>query len=217
VHTHVFAIGRILKSAAARADDLQKLRRFVDAEVAAQACQGQTIIEAAATPSEYTLAMLDPQTGADKSVNVAWDSALALTTTLKRARPCGYWLGADQTDAVLRLRGLGVQVQRVDEAGEMRGEAYTETARELGARSDVRGSIADGGGVLRVKVALAPALIDAVAGSYYVGLDQPLANLVIAAIEPDTQNSFVTNRIVDSVSAEARVLKRPELKMSTVP
>ena len=217
VHTHVIAIGSILKSAAARADDLQKLRRFVDAEVAAQACQGQTIIEAAATSSEYTLAMLDPQTGADKSVNVVWDSALALTTTLKRARPCGYWLGADQTDAVLRLRGLGVQVQRVDEAGEMRGEAYTETARELGARSDVRGSIADGGGVLRVKVALAPALIDAVAGSYYVGLDQPLANLVIAAIEPDTQNSFVTNRIVDSVSAEARVLKRPELKMSTVP
>ena len=71
--------------------------------------------------------------------------------------------------------------------------------------------------MLRVKVALAPALIDAVAGSYYVGLDQPLANLVVAALEPDTQNSFVTSRIVDSVSAGARVLKRPELKMSAMP
>ena len=216
-YTHVTAIGSILKSAAARADDLQKLRRFVDAEVAAQACQGETIVEAAATPSEYALAMLDPQTGADKTVNVAWDSALVLTSVTKRARPCGYWLGADQADAALRLRGMGVRVQRIDEGGELRGEAYAETSREFGARPDVRGSIADGGGVLRVKVALAPALIDAVAGSYYVGLDQPLANLVIAALEPDTQSSFVTNRIVDSVSAQARVLRRPELKMSAMP
>jgi len=99
----------------------------------------------------------------------------------------------------------------------LRGEAYAETAREFGARADVRGSIADGGGVLRVKVTMAPALIDAVAGSYYVGLDQPLANLVIAALEPDTQSSFVTNRIVDDVNAEARVLKRPDLRMSAVP
>ncbi len=217
VHTHVVAIGSILKSAAARADDLQKLRRFVDAEVAAQACQSDVVVEAAATPSEYALAMLDPQTGADKTVNVVWDSALALKPVLSRTRPCGYWLSADQTDAVLRLRGLGVQVQRVDVAGELRGEAYAEIAREFGARSDARGSIADGGGVLRVKVSLAPALIDAVAGSYYVGLDQPLANLVVAALEPDTQNSFVTNRIVGSVGAQARVLRRPELKMTAVP
>jgi len=56
-----------------------------------------------------------------------------------------------------------------------------------------------------------------VAGSYYVGLDQPLANLAIAALEPDTQNSFITNRIVDRVGAQARVLKPPELKMSVVP
>ena len=217
VHTHVIAIGSILASAAARADDLQRLRRFVDAEVAAKACQGELIVEAAATSSEYTLAMLDPQTGTDKPVTVTWESALALTPLLKRARPCGYWLAADQGDAVLRLRALSVQVQRVDNGGEMRGETYTETERDFGARSDVRGSIADGGGVLRVKVALAPALIDAAAGSYYVGLDQPLANLVVAAIEPDTQNSFVTNRIVDSVSALARVLRRPALKMSAVP
>jgi hypothetical protein len=110
-----------------------------------------------------------------------------------------------------------VQVRRVDELGELRGEAYTELAREFGARTDVRGSIADGGGVLRVKVALAPALIDAGVGSYYVGLDQPLAHLVVAALEPDTQSSFVTNRIVDNVSAIARVLRPPELKTTAMP
>ena len=217
VHTHVTAITSVLKSAAARADDLQKLRRFVDADTAAKACQGETIVEAAATPSEYTLLMLDPLTGIDKPVNVAWDSALELLPVKRRPRPCGYWLGADQVDAVRRLRALGVQVQRLDQAGTLRGEAYTETARELGARDDVRGSIVDAGGVLRVSVALLPALIDVEAGGYYVGLDQPLANLVIAALEPDTQNSYLANRIVSSVNVLARVMKRPEARMSTVP
>jgi hypothetical protein len=214
VQTHVTAIGSVLKSAATRADDLQKLRKFVDADVTAKVCQGETIVEAAATPSEYNLLMLDPVSGADKTVTVAWDSALELTTVKRRVRPCGYWLGADQADAALRLRALGVQVQRLDEGGALRGEAYAETSRELAARSDVRGSIADAGGVLHLQVNLVPALLDVRAGSYYVGLDQPLANLVIAAMEPDTQNSFTANRIVTDVKSQARVLARPEMKMT---
>ena len=217
VHTHVTAITSLLQSTAARADDLLKLRRFVDAEVTSKACQGEMIVEAAATPSEYNLQMLDPVTGADKTVNVIWASALELAAVKRRARPCGYWLGADQADAALRLRGLGVQVQRLDEAGALRGESYAETARELAARSDVRGSIADAGGVLLVKVDLVPALIDVRAGSYYVGLDQPLANLVVAALEPDTQNGFVANRIVTDLKSQARVLMRPEVKMTPMP
>ena len=217
VHTQVTAIASVLASAAARAADLQKLRRFVDADVAAKACQGAVTVEAAATPGEYELQALDPVTGADKRVTVAWDSALVLVPVKVRPRPCGYWLGADQTDAVLRLRGLGVQVQRVEQAGALRGEAYTETARMTGPASDVRDRLADGGSVLRITVARAPALIDADAGSYYVGLDQPLANLVVAALEPDTQNSYLANRVVSAVTALARVLRRPEVQMSSVP
>jgi len=223
VQTQVTAIGSVLRSAAARADDLQKLRRFVAADVAAKACHGEAIVEAAATPSEYNLRMLDPQTGADKTVNVAWDSALELTTLKRRARPCGYWLGADQVDAALHLRALGVQVQRLDEPGALRGEVYTETARELAARRDVRGSIADGAGAdssaqaLMVKVDLLPVLVDVGAGSYYIGLDQPLANLVIAALEPDTQSSFVANGVVTELKSQARVLLRPEIKMTAMP
>ena len=217
VHTHVTAITSLLQSTAARADDLLKLRRFVDAEVTSRACQGEMIVEAAATPSEYNLQMLDPVTGADKTVNVTWDSALELAAVKRRARPCGYWLGADQADAALRLRGLGVQVQRLDDAGALRGEAYAETARQLAQRNDVRGSIADAGGVLRLEVDLVPALIDVRAGSYYIGLDQPLANLIIAAMEPDTQNGFVANHIVTELKSQARVMMRPEIRMTPMP
>ena len=217
VHTHVTAISSVLQSAAAHAADLVKLRQYVDAEVAAQACKGETIVEAGPTASEYELTMLDPATGADKVVTVEWASSLLLHSLKRRARPCGYWLAADQADAVRRLRGLGVRVAQLTETGVMRGETYRETAREAGVREDVRGSIADAGGVLRVQVALEAALLDAPMGSYYVPLDQPLANLAIAAIEPDTQNSYVSNGIVSSVTALARVLLRPEVKMTVLP
>lgn len=217
VYTHVTAIGSVLNSAAQRSADLVKLRQFVDNDVAAKACQGEVIVEAEATNSEYSLTMLDPTTGADKTVSVSWDSALALNPLKRRARPCGYWLGADQTDAVMRLRALGVQVRRADEPGSLRGETYRETSRATGVRSDVLGSIADAGGVVLVKVDLVPALIDVPAGSFYVPLDQPLANLVLAAMEPDTQNSFFANRIVTGIELQARVLQRPEVRMTTLP
>ena len=217
VHSHVVAMTSILNSTATRSADLLKLRQFVAADVSAKACQGELIVEAAATPSEYNLTMLDPQTGADKKLAVAWDSALELTPVKRRARPCGYWLRADQIDAVLRLRGLGIVVHKLDDAGALRGETYREIARDMGVRNDVRGSIADAGGVLNVKVEAVPALIDVPAGSYYVGLDQPLANLVSAALEPDTQNSYVTSRVVSGVDGEARVLLRPEVRMTPVP
>ncbi len=217
VHTHVTAMTSVLQSAAERAPDLLKVRNYVDRDVAAQACQGDTVVDVAPTLSEYALVMLDPVTGADKSVNVEWASSLVLRTLKSRARPCGYWLAADQQDAVMRLRGLGVRVLQLSNRVVMQGESYRETARELSTRTDVRGSIADGGSVAKVQVDLVTAFIEAPAGSYYVPLDQALANLVIAAMEPDTQNSYLTHGIVSSVTAQARVMTRPDVKTAALP
>ena len=217
VYTHVTAIGSVLQSTAMRAADLVKLRQYVDQEVSALACQGEVVVEAAPTPSEYRLLMLDPVTGADKPIVVSWDSALQLRPVKMRARPCGYWLAEQQADAVRHLRALGVQVLKLDEPGELRAEAYQEAGRELASRQDVRGPLFDALGVLRAKVQTVPALLDVKAGGYYVPLDQPLANLAVAALEPDTQNSFFANRIVSAVDGEARVLLRPDLKTTAVP
>ncbi|MEO7152376.1 MAG: M14 family metallocarboxypeptidase [Burkholderiaceae bacterium] len=217
VHTHVVAVQAALVSAAEHASELLRVRRFVDADVASVACRGPAVIQAVATPSEYELLLLDPVSGADKRVGVAWDSALQLQVQKTRTRPCGYWLAADQTDAVRHLRALGVTVQRLEEAADLRGEAYTETGRSLLPAGDPATSVADAGGVLRLQVQLLPALLDVAAGSHYVGLDQPLANLVIAALEPDTDASFASHRIVGSVGALARVLERPQVRMTVLP
>ena len=215
VHTHVVAIKSVLASAAQRAADLSQLRKFVDAEVAALACQGQAVVSATTTPSEYSLTMLDPVTGADRKLNVGWDTALVLEVRKSRSRPCGYWLGEGQIDAVLRLRALGVAVHQVQQNGVVRGEVYNETSRELGPRTDPRNGTAET--VLRVEVEAVAALVDAAAGSYYVALDQPLANLALAALEPDSPSSYATHRIVNEVKGVARVMARPAWRMTALP
>lgn len=217
VYTHVSAMARVLQSSAERAPDLIKLRQFVADDVSALACRGEVVLEAAPTPSEYSLVMLDPETGADRAIAVSWDSALQLQPLRKRPRPCGYWLAAEEVDAMLRLRALGVIVQRVAENGVVRGELYTETSRALAERSDVRGTIADGGAAIQVTVSTAAAAIDVPEGSYYVPLDQPLAHLAVAALEPDTQSSYFANHVIGQLRSVARVMLRPTSKLSALP
>jgi hypothetical protein len=217
VHTHVTAITSVLGSTAQRASELGQLRPYLDKEVSAQACKGQAIIEAATTPAQYDLQMLDPVTGADKTVTVDWDSALALRTLKSRVRPCGYWLSAASKTAVERLRLQGVQVLRVLEQSALLGDIYRETSRSGGVRQDARGSMADGPPVIKTEVALMRGVIDAPAGSYYVPLNQPRANLAIAALEPDAQHSYFANQLLDSLASAARVMSEPSLKAEELP
>lgn len=208
VDVDVVAVQSVLGSAAAHAGDLAKLRQFVDRDVAAQACQGEAVIDAAPTPSEKSLQMLDAASGAIRRVTVAWDSALELRVVKSRPRPCGYWLAASESDAAQRLRLLGIAVQQVDEAGEVRGETYRETGRDPTSGGDE---------AQRLRVQTAPVLLDVAPGSYYVSLEQPLANLAIAALEPESPAGYAANGVIGSVAAEARVLDRPRMRMLSLP
>ncbi|MES2283679.1 MAG: M14 family metallocarboxypeptidase [Pseudomonadota bacterium] len=214
VHTQVAAMTNVLNSTAQRASELTQLRPYIDKEVVALACRNAAIVEAGPTPAQYELTMLDPVTGADKTLVVDWDSALSLRTIKTRARPCGYWLSASSSTAVERLRMQGVQVQRLAEAGSVLGDSYRETSRAISERQDVRGTIADGSNkAVKVEVGLARGLVDVPRGSYYVPLNQPLANLVIAALEPDTQSSFFANQLIDDLKSTARVMAPPAFKL----
>ena len=214
VHTHVTAITSVLGSTAQRTSELGQLRPYIDKEVSAQACQGQAVIDAATTPAQYDLLMLDPVTGADKSITVDWDSALALRTLKARLRPCGYWLSASSTMAVERLQMQGVQVLRVLEQSAMLGDIYRTTSA---SRKNVRTKSAQGTPIVKNQVTVVRGVIDAPAGSYYVPMNQPLANLVMAALEPDTQSSYFSNQLLDNLSSTARVMSEPSLKAQALP
>jgi hypothetical protein len=217
VHTHVTAINSVLASTAQRASELGQLQPYIEKEIAGLACKEEAVVEAGPTLVQQELMMLDPVTGADKALRVEWNSALTLRKLKTRVRPCGYWLSASSKTAVERLRLHGVQVLRVSEPGSMLGDLYRETARSAGVRQDVRGAIADAGQIVKTEVALVRGVIDAPTGSYYVPLSQPLANLVIAALEPDTQSSYFANRLIDSLAGSARVMSEPALKTEALP
>jgi len=211
VHTQVTAISSALRSTAERATNLEQVRSFVARDTASQACRGDTVVEAGPTTTQRDLLMLDPETGADRSVRVEWNSALQLRTVKSRPRPCGYWLATSAALAVDRLKMLGLQVMRVAEPGSVLADTYQEVRRETSARPDVRGTVAGSGEIIRVQTQLSRTAIDAPAGSFYVPLNQPLANLAIAALEPDTQSSYFANRLIGGLGDTARVMATPSL------
>ena len=217
VHTHVVAISSVLASTAQRMSELSQLRPYIDKEVSLLACKNEAVVQADLTPGKYELTMLDATSGADKAVTVDWDSALVLRTVKTRVRPCGYWLSASASTAVERLRLHGVQVLRVAETGGMLGDRYLETARNTGDRQDVRGAIADANPITRVEVSLSRGLVDVPRGSYYVPLGQPLGNLVVAALEPDTQSSYFANQLIPDVQHIVRVMVPPNVKFEELP
>jgi hypothetical protein len=206
VHSQVVAMTSILKSAAEHADALVALQREVQADVSASACTGQAVVLAAQTPTRRELLMLDPATGADKAVAVQWNSSLELRTVVARPRPCGYWLAADAEEAVQRLQALGITVRRLAAATELEAETWRETSRIEGARPDVLGTIDDGRRSHLVQVSTERVRLPVPAGSWYVPLDQPLANLVMAALEPDTPNSWFANHLLPALASAARVM-----------
>ncbi|MCO4093231.1 MAG: peptidase M14 [Acidovorax sp.] len=211
VHTQVTAITSALRSTAERAANLEQVRSFVVRDVSAMACRDQVVVEAEATRTQRELDFLDPETGADRSVKVDWNSSLTLRPVKVRPRPCGYWLSASSAGAVERLKLLGVQVLRIAEQGSLLADIYRETSRETADRQDVIGNIAGGSGIVRVQVSPMRSAIDAPPGSYYVPLNQPRAHLAVAALEPDTQNSYFANRLITELEHTARIMSTPSL------
>ena len=210
VHSHVVAVHSILRSAASHAAEVTAVRARVNAEVAQAACKGEVTVLAGQTVHRRDVLMLDPTTGADVSVPVQWLSSLELRTLVRRRRPCGYWLQAGADDAVRRLQALGLQVHRLVEPVELAAERWEETSRFEGLRPDVRDGRADDGYEARlVQVALRSATFAAPAGSWYLPLDQALAHLAVAALEPDSPASYFANRVLPELDSVARVLEVP--------
>ena len=99
---------------------------------------------------------------------VAWQSALGLSATEQRSRPCGYWLSPEARNTAAQLDQLGLQVLRVAELSPLVADGYTD----------------QGGHIVTQRL-----LADAIPGSYYVSLNQGHANLATALLEPDTPYS----------------------------
>jgi hypothetical protein len=197
VHTHLIAMNSMLDSAAANGPALLTLVRKVRANVVTAAGTGELVVVGATTQDRHALELVDPETGANKSVDVDWRSALEIQVRLKRSRPYGYLLPASETGAATRLAHLGVTVLRVQQDANVDGERYRITRIQESKKDDVRHNDDDiAVNVVQITTGVEPARVAIKAGDFYVPMDQPLANVIAAALEPETQSSYAANRVL---------------------
>lgn len=197
VHSHVLASLAVIRTAAAQGQRLVKAVEMADKATADKACQGNLVVRAMASPSTEALQFVDAATGADRTETVDWRSALQLQVVASRSRPCGYWIGPDQTDAVSKLQALGVQVIQLTHDRQALVESYLVLTEKGGQRIDARGTIAARKPTREVTVALDKSKVTLPSGGWFVGMNQALGSIIAAALEPDSQNSYAANHVMD--------------------
>jgi len=208
VHAQVMALSSILRTTAERSSQLEQVRTFVARDTASQTCMGEVVLHAVATPASRDLLVLDPRNGADKTLRVQWESTQQLSALKTRTRPCGYWLSANATAAVERLKLLGLQVLRVAEAGSAQIESHAQTTRSMIPLNTTNS---------RGQTSLQRSTAQVPAGSYFVPLRQPWAHLAVAALELEAPGNYFTQSIIASQNDGARVTSPPALVFEEEP
>lgn len=200
VQSHVLAALAVMEAAAQDGAALVQMQRQAGLAAAALACNGNMAVVVSQTEQRRSLSFLDATSGEPREVDVLWRSSDLLRVDRERPRPCGYLIGADQHAAVQRLRSLGVEVHTLGPDLPQQPwlvEDYVVEAEASGQRQDARGAIADEEGNIRqLRVRTQKSALVPEPGSHYVSLNQALAALVVAALEPDSQNSFAANRLL---------------------
>jgi hypothetical protein len=211
VHAHVVAASTVIDTAAALGPRLVEQVRRAERETAARACLGEMVIAARHTPRRQTLTMLDARTGADLAVEVDWRAAEPLQVERTRPWPCGYLLDATAgREALDRLALLGARWQPVQRRALWRLDRYVITGDSSGQRQDARGAIDDGGSDIRTLQVRTETVSETIGpGMVYVPLDQPLAPLIAAALEPDNQSSWAASHLLDVARSGLRRVREP--------
>jgi hypothetical protein len=198
VHTQVIAAVSVLETAAQLGKKLNDAVTEAGARTQSRACTGEVVIAAKHSATKNKLEFLDAKSGQAREIEVPWMSAAALDVQRTRSNTCGYLIDASQSMAIETLKLLGARLHTLTEAQAWSVERYAVRAASTGRRQDARGDIDDGGGGIEVvEVDLQPDTLTIAAGAVYVPLDQPLAALIAAALEPDSQSSFAANKLIE--------------------
>ena len=195
VHSHVKAMTAALENAAQRAGDLRQVQTFVTRDIASHACHGTLTIEAQPSQEQRDITLIDAPNAQLEQKTVAWSNSLSIKSPRTRGNACGYWLSANAVQAAERLEMLGLTVQRVAELSPIETETYQ--------------AITEAQGIPQVSITRKN--LEATPGSFYVSMNQPLALLAAAALEPDTPYSFFTNGLLGNLNETARVVTPPQI------
>ncbi|MDX1900386.1 MAG: M14 family metallocarboxypeptidase [Gammaproteobacteria bacterium] len=194
VMTHMTAIHAVFDTTVQHANEIISLHDRLNNQISESAGRGQIIILGRALKEKHELSMLDKQ-GHTKLLLVDWRSAFHIQKTLTRQRPFSYLLAPTEKLAAERLTMLGIKVYQITNPLHLSVQQYQIVSVMKKTKHDVTGSAGAANEVIQVKTQLKSLTMN-VQHYFYVPLNQPLANLAIAALEPESESSYVSNHLI---------------------
>ena len=190
VHSHIVSIGGLLNTAADNAGELMDTVAAARADTIRRGRDpqpGDNVAVLLKSPViKQKLDMLDPASGALKTIEVDWSDSLNVSTEIARQRPWAYVMPPVFHEIAQRLVLSGVEVRRLDKAVELDVETFQVTDRRPSA-TYVEGRITS-----RVTTEVMPKKIRFPAGSYLFPMAQANASVIAVALEPESPSSFVS-------------------------
>jgi hypothetical protein len=194
VHTHMVAIGAVLQTTAANAEELRaavRAARLATVKRGAAPTSQDTIVVRVKVPvMPHKLAMLNPQTGEPSEVEVQWEDSLGAIPDLVRQRPAAYLMPPAYGGVARRLALSGIEVRRLRSPVTLDVESFQvadKRVSEFNYEGHMRSAVTTE--VVRKPVTFPP-------GSYVFTMAQAGANLIAVALEPESPSSFVTFGII---------------------
>ena len=205
VHTHYLVMASILHTAAENAAEVRKITRAARDEAVRRgrepAAEDRVALTLKAPSRPQKLTMTDPETGELKEVEVEWIDPREAVPALTRSRPYAYLVLPSHTEVVRRLERSGIVWRRLRAPVELEVESYEVTERRQGnvfVEGHIRSTVAT---EVRMRRRMFPA------GTFVFAAAQPGANLLVAALEPESPSGFVALGVVPS---DRRGLANPQ-------
>lgn len=190
VHTHYVVMKSLLQTAADNAEEVRRVVRDARADVTRQgrapAADDLVAITLKNPTRTQQLTMTDPESGELKEIEVEWQDPREAQPGLTRARPYAYLLLPSHTEVARRLAMSGIDVVRLRKPMELEVESFEVTERRAGnvfVEGHLRNTVT---AELRVRKRTFPA------GTLVYAMAQQGANILVAALEPESPSSFVS-------------------------
>jgi hypothetical protein len=205
VHSHYVVMASILRTTAENAGEIRKVTQAARDDIVRRGRNPSADDRVAVTLRMPTrmqkLTMRDPQTGEPKEVEVEWVDPREAAPALTRSRPYAYIVLPSYPEVARRLAYSGVEVRRLRRPVELEVESYEVTERRQGnvfIEGHIRSTVTT---EVRLRKRMFPA------GSFVYTMAQPNANLLVAALEPESPSGFVA---LGMVPTDRRGLANPQ-------
>jgi hypothetical protein len=194
VHSHLVALGALLQTTAEHApqvlEAVQESRLDLVRRGRAPGDGDDIAVTLKNVERQQKLAMMDPDTGEVREIEVLWNDALAAQPELVRRRPYAYMTPPALHEVARRLALSGVEVRRLTAPVTLEVETYQVTDRRPAA------TYVEGRAVSRVTTEVVRKNVTFPAGSYVYPMAQPNAQVIAVALEPEAPSSFVSFGII---------------------